>query len=444
MNAGNGDDSITGSAGDVGETDIVNVGNGDDTVYGQSAGDSSLDMYANTGTGHDTYRTNNNDVDIAIFANTSDGQTSGTFSNQDLISGRVTIAGSNTPVTFATVFVDANNNGILDPGELSTTDFNSVYSLEIPGNTGNSGVVPAPLRIIAPGYTAAPAVINEGFDNSGEGVSGDDFVLTPITPQPTVFGTAGSYQNNGNTIAKAVDGNLSTYFDAPTASGAFVALDYGSAKTFTQISYAPRPGLANRMVGGLFQGSNSADFSNAVTLYKITAVPVAGQFTTVNISGTYRYVRYIGPANSYCNIAEMKFVTAPTKLTGTAIGTAGSYQNQGNTIAKAFDGILTNYFDGPDASGDWVGLDLGSAQVATSVKFAPRVGFESRMVGGMIQASNSATFSSGVVTLATITTKPAAGMLTTLPLNNTMAYRYYRYVGPANSNCDIAELEFDG
>ena len=27
---------------------------------------------------------------------------------------------------------------------------------------------------------------------------------------------------------------------------------------------------------------------------------------------------------------------------------------------------------------------------------------------------------------------------------NTGAFRYVRYLGPANSYCDIAELEFDG
>jgi len=78
-------------------------------------------------------------------------------------------------------------------------------------------------------------------------------------------------------------------------------------------------------------------------------------------------------------------------LTGTAIGTAGSYQNQGNTIANVFDGDPSTFFDAPTASGSWVGLDLGSAQVVTQVEFAPRdsdwSGFAQRMVGGEIQAS---------------------------------------------------------
>jgi endoglucanase len=73
---------------------------------------------------------------------------------------------------------------------------------------------------------------------------------------------------------------------------------------------------------------------------------------------------------------------------------------------------------------------------------APRPGWETRLCGGMIQASNSANFSNGVVTLYTITNVPPSGTLTTVKLSNTTEYRYYRYIGPTNSYCDIEELEF--
>lgn len=39
------------------------------------------------------------------------------------------------------------------------------------------------------------------------------------------FGTAGSYGNNGNTFDKALDGDINTRFDAPTANGGFVGID---------------------------------------------------------------------------------------------------------------------------------------------------------------------------------------------------------------------------
>ena len=139
--------------------------------------------------------------------------------------------------------------------------------------------------------------------------------------------------------------------------------------------------------------------------------------------------------------------TGPAKLAGAAIGTAGSYNNNGNTIAKALDGSLSTYFDAPaaSASGAWVGLDLGSARKVTQVRFAPRGGWASRMVGGRFQASNSATFASGVVDLHTITAAPTSGVLTTVNVNPAgAAYRYVRYLAPANSYGNVAEAQFFG
>ncbi|HLL88363.1 MAG TPA: discoidin domain-containing protein [Tepidisphaeraceae bacterium] len=137
--------------------------------------------------------------------------------------------------------------------------------------------------------------------------------------------------------------------------------------------------------------------------------------------------------------------TAGSKLSGTVIGTTGSYMNAGNVRNKAFDGNLGSYFDGPVANGNWVGLDLGSAKTITSIRYAPRSGgFEVRMVGGRFQASNSATFSSGVVDLFTVTAKPAGNQLTTRAVNNTNGFRYVRYLSPTGSYGAIAEMQVFG
>jgi hypothetical protein len=274
---------------------------------------------------------------------------------------------------------------------------------------------------------------------------------TPTQWSGTVIGTAGSFANDGNTAAKAFDGNLTTFFDAPTASGAYAGLDLGVPRAITAVSFAPRGGWATRMVGGAFQASNTADFSSGVvTLYTVAAAPASGVLTTaaVTASGTYRYVRYLGPANGFCNVAEVEFLgpasTTPTELTGTPFGTAGSYLNEGNTIAKALDGNLSTFFDGPTASGNIVGIDLGSARTVTELAFAPRAGWASRMVGGVFQASNTADFSAGVVTAFTVTSAPAAGQLTTVGLALPTSYRYWRYLSPAGSFGDIAEFQLFG
>ena len=196
----------------------------------------------------------------------------------------------------------------------------------------------------------------------------------------TVIGTTGSYGNGGNTIAKATDGNLSTYFDSASANGSWAGYDLGTADAVTALSFAPRAGYESRMVGGVFQASTSPQFTSGVTtLYTVTSTPKAGQLTTITLSGstTDRYVRYLSPNGGYGNVAEVNFYgtagtgTAHAQLTGTTIGTAGSYQNQGNTIAKATDGNLNTFFDGPTANGNSVGLDLGTQQRVTESRLRP-------------------------------------------------------------------------
>ncbi len=294
-------------------------------------------------------------------------------------------------------------------------------------------------------------------DATGDTTLNVETVIPPTTTPTstqltgTTSGTAGSFQNNGNTVAKATDGNLSTYFDGPTANGDIVVIDLGSAKSVSQIKYAPRSTYASRMVGGVFQASNSATFaSGVVNVYTVSATPAVGALTTVTPSTTtaYRYWRYVAPNGSYGNIAEFELfgstASTPTQLAGTTSGTAGSYLSDGDTVALATDGNPSTYFDGPTANGDVVVIDLGSAKAVAQIKYAPRSTYASRMVGGVFQASNSAGFSSGVVTVYTVVTTPAVGVLTTVTPSTGTAYRYWRYVAPNGSYGNIAEFQLFG
>jgi hypothetical protein len=126
-----------------------------------------------------------------------------------------------------------------------------------------------------------------------------------------IIGTPGSWGNSGNTITNVFDNSLNTFFDAPTGNGDWVGLYFGASASnaITQINYCPRSGFEGRMVGGIFQGANQANFSDAVTLYTVTTQPVAGMFTSVSISNTsaFRYVRYLSPNGGYGNVAELQF-----------------------------------------------------------------------------------------------------------------------------------------
>jgi fibronectin type 3 domain-containing protein len=127
----------------------------------------------------------------------------------------------------------------------------------------------------------------------------------------TIIGTPGSWNNSGNTITNVFDNNLNTFFDAPIANGAWVGLDFGVgvSNVITKINYCPRAGFEGRMVNGIFQGANQANFSDAVTLFTVTTQPATGVFTPATITNTsgFRYVRYLSPNGGYGNVAELQF-----------------------------------------------------------------------------------------------------------------------------------------
>jgi len=78
------------------------------------------------------------------------------------------------------------------------------------------------------------------------------------------------------------------------------------------------------MTNGKFQGSNTADFSSGVAdLYTIASQPAEGwnQVTITNTT-SFRYVRYVTPANGYLNVAEIEFYgTSKSAVKGATTGT---------------------------------------------------------------------------------------------------------------------------
>lgn len=79
----------------------------------------------------------------------------------------------------------------------------------------------------------------------------------------------------------------------------------------TRVGWSPRnDGLGpGRMVFGMFQGANSPDFLDAVPIYMITEKGTIGvtDYADVDCSRGFRYVRYVGPSDARCNIAEIEF-----------------------------------------------------------------------------------------------------------------------------------------
>ena len=141
------------------------------------------------------------------------------------------------------------------------------------------------------------------------------------------------------------------------------------------------------------------------------------------------------------------------ELVGSQIGSSGSNGGAGNTIAKVLDGDFTTFYDAANASGDWVGVDAGSAVTVRTVKYAPRRGdsgassltqYEDRVVGAKIQASSSATFASDVTDVDTIPAGDSylSNKWNTRAMTSPPSKQYWRWLGPTSARCNLAELRF--
>ena len=144
---------------------------------------------------------------------------------------------------------------------------------------------------------------------------------------------------------------------------------------FRKFSHLQELWLMRRMLGGVLEGSNDPSFSNPDTLHVITELPERLQVKVCPKSrGRYRYVRYYGPKNGFCNIAELA-VLAPDgrQLSGKAIGTSGSYQGDAaHDYMSALDGNPETSFDYRLGYGGWVGLDFGKPEDIGWLVYTPR------------------------------------------------------------------------
>ena len=136
--------------------------------------------------------------------------------------------------------------------------------------------------------------------------------------------------------------------------------------------------------------------------------------------------------------SEQFMMLNQTQLSGSAFGTSPPYA-AGSEYYRATDGNLSTFFDYSQASGGYTGLDLGAgnAQRISAIVYTPRVGFESRMVGGQFLASTDGT---NYTTIYTVPSTPSP--LTTVFVNTYTPYRFIEYAGPTGSYCDIAEMTF--
>jgi hypothetical protein len=284
------------------------------------------------------------------------------------------------------------------------------------------------------------------FTDGGSGLSSlNGLVVTDNQIQNTL----GNLVSHGNTYnAKDETWSDNTYYADGTASYRWFSMTGNDESGATwqqtvdktgadkQLTYADPSVTVETLNASLGGTATEAAFMSAVDAR-------SDSDWTAGLS-TASVLAYIKAGFTATSGAAQSTPVTPTQLTGTTIGTTGSYLNDGDTIANATDGSLSSFYDGAAANGNWVGLNLGSAKSVDEISFAPRAGYASRMVGGYFQVSTSANFTTGVTTVYTITTTPQTGGLTTIKLSSPVTGQYVRYVSPNGSYGNVAEIAFYG
>lgn len=131
--------------------------------------------------------------------------------------------------------------------------------------------------------------------------------------------------------------------------------------TIDRIQVLARSGHEAKLVGGRIVGSNESSMNGFEDIATIAAAPAVGEWAelTVSTPKSFRFVKYYAPPESYANVAEVKFFTGRTEVTGKGFGIAGSKDNSGNTFEKALDGDKDTFFEAPLPTDNYVGYDLG-------------------------------------------------------------------------------------
>lgn len=121
-----------------------------------------------------------------------------------------------------------------------------------------------------------------------------------------------------NTPECAFDGDMSTFYASNARSNTWVGLDLGTPHVITGVGWSPRNDSQGpkRVRLAVFEGANREDFLDAVPLYMPDEEGTIGEmsYADVNVSRSFRYVRYMGPNDCRCNVAEVEFYGDPVDV----------------------------------------------------------------------------------------------------------------------------------
>ena len=159
---------------------------------------------------------------------------------------------------------------------------------------------------------------------------------------------------------------------AMPASDTTVTANYLWATGNDKVRFFPRAGEERRLQNCIFEGTNGDRINGPYTTFFVVpnASPAGWSEFSVNMQG-FRCVRWRDP-NGNGLVAELEFWRNGVKMTGTAFGTEGSWENNGHTYPQALDESTSTYFDGPRAGPHpYIGIDSNGTPAVADPNFTP-------------------------------------------------------------------------
>lgn len=129
--------------------------------------------------------------------------------------------------------------------------------------------------------------------------------------------------------------------------------------------------FANEMVGGVFEGANRSDFSDAVTLYSIINTPLSRlQRIDVTINQAFKYIRYRKPQGTF-SLGEMRAYDATGQLiSGKLIATEAIAEEK--ELENICDDKPLTYYELSGCIDLWAGTEFKRPTRISQIEFCPR------------------------------------------------------------------------
>ena len=123
-------------------------------------------------------------------------------------------------------------------------------------------------------------------------------------------GTPISSDESSKLMKNAFDGDSSTEFKATNETYSWIGLELDSSYKITKIGWSQKENNSTHYLLGIFEGANDPTFFDAIPLYMLTEeIEQNGQINYINIdiSESFKYIRYVGPYGQYSVISNLEF-----------------------------------------------------------------------------------------------------------------------------------------